>query len=47
MVASLAWVEVFVQDGKVVNIGEDGVSAYRPSFEEFTAQDGPLSKILA
>ena len=47
VVASLAWVEVFVKDNKVINIGEDGGSAYRPVFEEYTAPDGPLSKALA
>ncbi|KAH6648734.1 hypothetical protein BKA67DRAFT_538751 [Truncatella angustata] len=46
VVASLAWVEVFVQDGRVVGLGEDGASAYKPSFEEFVAEGGPLSKIL-
>lgn len=46
VVASLAWVEVFVQEGRIVGLGEDGVSAYKPSFDEFVAPDGPLSKML-
>ncbi|KAJ5726665.1 uncharacterized protein N7483_008022 [Penicillium malachiteum] len=41
VVASLAWVEVFVQEGRVVGLGEDGVSAYKPSFEEIVAPEGP------
>ncbi|KAJ5711084.1 hypothetical protein N7488_005240 [Penicillium malachiteum] len=46
VVASLAWVEVFVQEGRVVGLNEDGVSAYEPSFEEFVAPEGPISKML-
>ncbi|KAJ6014694.1 hypothetical protein N7540_009285 [Penicillium herquei] len=44
VVASLAWVEVFVQEGRFVGLGEDGVSAYKPSFKEFVTPEGPLSK---
>lgn len=47
VVASLAWVEVYVQDGKVVNVAKDGTPAYQPAFEDFVKKNGPLSRALA
>jgi len=43
---SVTWVEVFVEDGKIVNIGPDGKSL-QPSFQELstiTMSDKPADK---
>lgn len=45
VVVNLAWVEVFVEDGNVVNLAEDGTPAYDP-WEQFVSADGALSKSL-
>lgn len=38
VVATLGWVEVYVEDGKVVNV-TDGGSEYRPEYAEFVGQE--------
>ena len=45
VVASLGWVEVYVQDGRVVGIDGEGNSAYSP-YTEFVEEGGQLSKML-
>ncbi|GAB1212629.1 hypothetical protein ATERTT37_001773 [Aspergillus terreus] len=46
VVASLGWVEAYVEEGKVVNVTDEG-SEYRPGFGEFVGSGGELEKALA
>ena len=45
VVASLGWVEVYVEDGRVVGFDSEGNSAYSP-YSEFVEDKGQLSKML-
>ncbi|KAI0973106.1 hypothetical protein F4678DRAFT_38724 [Xylaria arbuscula] len=44
VVASLAWVEVFVEDGKVVGVEAPG--GYEPAYDEFVKDGGLLERLL-
>ncbi|KAB8069132.1 hypothetical protein BDV29DRAFT_198906 [Aspergillus leporis] len=46
VVASLGWVEAYVEDGRVVNVTDEG-SEYRPEFGVFVGGGGELERGLA
>ncbi|KAL9628415.1 MAG: hypothetical protein Q9164_007286, partial [Protoblastenia rupestris] len=45
VVVSLGWVEVYVQNGEVVGVDEDGRPTYSP-YAEFVKEGGQLSRLL-
>ncbi|KAI4859940.1 hypothetical protein F4820DRAFT_462088 [Hypoxylon rubiginosum] len=46
VVASLAWVEVYIEEGKVVGLAQDGTPTYKPSFDDFVKPGGVLEQAL-
>ena len=44
VVASLAWAEVYVEDGKVVS--GDGPGGYESAYDEFVKDGGLLERLL-
>ncbi|KAE8149911.1 hypothetical protein BDV25DRAFT_172534 [Aspergillus avenaceus] len=46
VVASLGWVEAYVEEGRVVHVTDEG-SEYRPVLQDFVGQGGDLESALA
>ncbi|THC88592.1 hypothetical protein EYZ11_011957 [Aspergillus tanneri] len=47
MVASLGWVEAFIENGKVVNVAEDGKPTYKPSYAAYVKDGGELDRAFS
>lgn len=46
MAVSLGLVEVYIEDGKVVNLADDGSSEYAPAYAASVGASGELSRAL-
>lgn len=47
VVVGLGWVEAYIEDGKVVNVLDDGTPVYSPIYADYVRDGGELRKALA